>query len=320
MKNTALKRAGTILAFLLILMLLMHLLSPIFLPKDNTSEAGMYYEGAHGFMGEPEDSIDAFFIGDSETYSAISPMEMWNNRGLATYVCATGAQHLNVSYDYLQEIVKHQHPRVLFLETHVLFNKLSYSEAMLSEGARLFPMLTYHDRWKTLTASDFTQEPQYTHTESYRGFRNRFRVSEGPEEPYMTPTDKSASVSLLKRLYVARIVWFCRQNDIQLVLLSVPSSVNWDYEKHNAIQTLADQNQVPYLDLNLMTDEVPIDWGMDTRDQGDHLNYYGAVKVSAYLGDYLSEEYGLADHRGDERYASWDDALKRYQKEVARKS
>ena len=54
----------------------------------------------------------------------------------------------------------------------------------------------------------------------------------------------------------------------------------------------------------------------DTRDMGDHLNYHGAYKVSAYLGKYLSKLKILEDHRGNDYYSSWDSALKPYQDEV----
>ena len=50
-----------------------------------------------------------------------------------------------------------------------------------------------------------------------------------------------------------------------------------------------------------------IDWDTDTYDRGDHLNYRGAAKVTAWLGDYLRREVpGLTDRRGDPDHSAWD--------------
>ena len=51
-----------------------------------------------------------------------------------------------------------------------------------------------------------------------------------------------------------------------------------------------------------MSEEVPIDWNLDTRDRGDHLNNDGMRKVCSWLGPWLKETYQLEDHRQDSSY------------------
>ena len=34
-------------------------------------------------------------------------------------------------------------------------------------------------------------------------------------------------------------------------------------------------------------DELGIDWNFDSRDGGDHLNYYGAIKASEFVGNII---------------------------------
>jgi hypothetical protein len=70
--------------------------------------------------------------------------------------------------------------------------------------------------------------------------------------------------------------------------------------------------------MNQIGDELEIDWETDTRDKGDHLNYSGAEKASAYLGQWLKDEFQLTDHRDDDAYHSWNDSLQRYLKKVER--
>lgn len=50
----------------------------------------------------------------------------------------------------------------------------------------------------------------------------------------------------------------------------------------------------------------------DTRDNGNHANYWGSAKASDYLAGYL-EERGLPDHRGQNGYEDWDRILENYQ-------
>ena len=99
-------------------------------------------------------------------------------------------------------------------------------------------------------------------------------------------------------------------------MFSSPSTVNWNYEKHNGIQRLAKELNCDYLDLNLDPHKVKINWKKDSRDAGDHLNHRGAVKVSRYLTEYLKSVKLLNDHRSDKRYASWKKSQKKYDADV----
>ena len=73
----------------------------------------MDYPDAYGFLGEPEDTIDVVVLGDSESYSAVSPLAIWKNTGYTTYVCGTAGQPLPLSYSILEEVFRHQSPKIL---------------------------------------------------------------------------------------------------------------------------------------------------------------------------------------------------------------
>ena len=65
-----------------------------------------------------------------------------------------------------------------------------------------------------------------------------------------------------------------------------------------------------------MQEEVPIDWEVDTRDKGDHLNHTGATQVTSYLGKYLTTTRDLKDHRLDKKYENWNKSLDSYIKTI----
>lgn len=59
------------------------------------------------------------------------------------------------------------------------------------------------------------------------------------------------------------------------------------------MQQYADEKGIAYLDLNEKVEELGLNWAEDTQDKGDHLNVYGAEKVTSYLGNYLEDNYEL---------------------------
>ena len=108
-------------SFICILLVILILLSRLFEPKNNSVEAGMHYRGASGILAEPDNTIDVIFIGNSEAYSSIIPMEMWNDYGYTSYVCASPEQLLPVSTKILGESIKRQKPKVVVLECYIRF-------------------------------------------------------------------------------------------------------------------------------------------------------------------------------------------------------
>ena len=62
-----------------------------------------------------------------------------------------------------------------------------------------------------------------------------------------------------------------------------------------------------------------IDMQTDTCDMGQHLNVYGAEKLSRWFGSELKTRYALADRRGDEALdAAYRTLTERYETEKLR--
>ena len=80
--------------------------------------------------------------------------------------------------------------------------------------------------------------------------------------------------------------------------------------KINRAQLIAERYDISF--VNLLDVPGLVDFETDCYDQASHLNPDGATKVTAYLGQWLSQTGVLEDHRGDETYAHWDAALAEY--------
>lgn len=307
-----LKHTGVILAFLAGLLAILILLSFVVNPKDNSLEAGMKDPTAVGFLGEPENSIDVLVLGDSESYSSIVPTQLWQQQGITSYVCGSHAQRLCYSEELLKRAFSCQQPKIVILETNALYRKIDFKHLLRQKAEETLPIIRYHDRWKTLTLRDFDFSVNYNHMEVNKGYWYRTKVKGASTSKYMKPSDKAECVSAKNRRYVERIAQYCADHDAQLILLSTPSTKNWNAKRHNGVSQLAEELGLEYVDLNMLREQVPIDWQTDSKDKGDHLNYNGAQKVTTYLGGYLADKGVLTDHRQDETYDSWNTCAQQF--------
>lgn len=307
------KHALRVVAFVAGLIVILLAVSVIMTPKDNTERAGILSERAYGFLAEPENTLDVLFLGDSEGYRAFVPLQMWEEYGFTSFVCSTSKQQLYLSERMLNQALETQSPKYVFLETNGLYRYMPYSDFLVDRLSNVLPVFRYHDHWKNLSLRDFSPEVEYTHIDPFKGYAFLGKIKPSTKLDYMKPTDAEAPITRYAQKRVASMAETCRAHGAEFILVSTPSTVNWNMKRHNAVQKLADRLGIQYMDMNLMTDDIPIDWSVDTYDSGDHLNYTGAVKVSAYLGAYLHDE-GLPDHREDAAYAAWNDSLAEFKR------
>ena len=305
------KKILKIVTFLFILLLLLIILSVICNPKNNTKEAGMHDLSANGILAEEENTIDIITVGDSESMTSVIPMELWKNYGYTNYICGTAGQSVTESLKMTYRVTKKQKPKFIMLETNTIYCSLSVANPAKRVAEYVLPITEYHDRWKNLNKEDFYKKPEYTGVNDLKGYNYSTEVCSADSSNYMTYTEEKTKIPTLNKLYIKVLNEYCKENDISLILLSTPSTKNWDYKKHNSMKEFADKERIEFLDLNVFKDEINIDWSTETRDAGDHLNYKGAQKVTEYVGKYFKDKNVLQDHRKDEKYKQWNETLER---------
>ena len=111
------------IAFFIIVVLLLNVLSAVFIPKQEKSMSKYNGKLTHFdlFYEEPRNSLDVIFLGSSHIYSGISPIEMWNTYGVAGYNCTSSSQCAYKSYRFLLDIFKCQKPKVVIFDLLSLF-------------------------------------------------------------------------------------------------------------------------------------------------------------------------------------------------------
>ena len=309
-----LKKITATAVFIAVLMGILFVTSQLFIPKNNTVEAGVIENSkmAYRVFGEKSNSLDVVFVGDSEVFGSFIPLKIWKDYGITSFDLAEGYQKLYQSEDILRKVFKNQKPKIVFLETLAIYDDFSSMDAAFYKLEDIFPVFRYHNRWKSLKAEDFSLQTNYTFTDGCKGYSFNDAVVPASTEGYMSPCDDVMPISKKCIKYVERIKKLCEENGAKLVLVSTPSTANWNSAKHNGIVNLAQNMGLQYMDMNLMQNEITIDFNTDSRDGGDHLNNNGALKVSAFMGKYLSDMGIFEDKRQNPDYQNWNDSLADY--------
>ncbi|MCQ2417294.1 MAG: SGNH/GDSL hydrolase family protein [Oscillospiraceae bacterium] len=285
------------------------------------------------------------FVGDCEVYENFSPVTLWEEYGISSYIRGSAQQLIWQSYYLLEDTLRYEKPDV------VIFNVLSmkYGEPqneaynrMSIEGMRwskskidnikasmteeesflsyVFPILRYHSRWSELTEEDFRYyfdvEPNF-----FGGYYMRADVKPAENVPTARPlTDYAFSENSWN--YLEKMMQLCAENHIKLILIKAPSLYPFWYDQWDQqIEEFAEQYHLPYinfLDENML-EQTGIDFAEDTYDGGLHMNVYGAEKLSCWMGDYLVNRQGVRSHSDNQKLAEeWSEISERYYAELNR--
>lgn len=305
--------------FLLLVTSLLLALSWVFAPRGNDAGSGTRHAEQRAFSAERRNSIDLFFLGDSSAFAGFSPLELWQKSGIASWVAAEPDETMSGVETMLKQVLKTQHPKMIVLEPSLLFSSSeTASRILISRMKDAFSVFEYHDRWKTIRLQEIlqTQDAAYHNHRKGQHLYTDEIAYQGKE--WMIPSGQPESIRLAVSAELRLFLDTCRQNHIRVVLMNVPNASAWNSARHDAVQKLADQYQIPYIDLNLNREaRLGLDADTDFADRyGQHLNYRGAGKVTRFLARWLQANANLPDHRSDRRYRQWNDDNLRYRQEL----
>ena len=104
---------------------------------------------------------------------------------------------------------------------------------------------------------------------------------------------------------------YLQENDLNAMFLVTPYVFTEEEQmKFNYISDIVREAGFDYLNMNDYYQELAICFEEDFADYGTHTNAIGMEKCSDFLGNYLAEQYGFEDKRGDAKYSDWDAAAK----------
>ena len=264
---------------------------------------------------------DVLMFGDCDMYENFSPIKMYEDYGVSSYIRGSGEQYMWQSYYLLRDSLRIETPKVVVLSIHNMQNeypkRLEVYNRMTLDGMRwskdkvdainvsmteeetfvsyVFPILRFHYRWNELTETDF-RHVFSKDVASHNGYYMRCDVK-GVKESWPTPGRTSYKFDETSMYYLDQIRQLCAEKGIELLLVRAPIEHGWHEQWDENIRKYAAQYGLTYINLCDYADEMGIDMTQDTYDQGAHLNIYGAEKVSVFFGKYLIDNYDLTDYR-----------------------
>lgn len=280
----------------------------IFVPKDISDFGGEEYYRAQSFKTEEKNSLDVMAFGHSSVYSGFIPATMFEEYGITSYASSVPRQSIKSINKLLKDACKQQKLKVAILDVDCLYNGNDSSNFSI-----LLAPFRYHYRWKTLKFRDFYTLPKVQNNDINKGYYFSNHIQQFNLTNYMgKETMKEEKISRKNLHQLNKFIDICNHNNVKVVLMTFPNVLSWNYGRHNFIKNYAAQQNVPFVDLNVI--KYNIDFNNDFRDKGDHLNVYGALKTTSFLGQYLKENYHdlLVDHRGEKRFAKWQKVIKHF--------
>ena len=314
----------------------------VFLPKYEDDTVMSNYDRDYRELYELEkESIDVLAIGNSTFLSGIDPMYIWGECGIPVFNRSTAGMPLALMEYFLYDALEFHSPKVVILNAQGLdknwnavlgqeglemrnkaIESMPWGKAKLQAVKKMedlylnvdaisyfFPLLTYHSRWKDITASDFQNYERSQQDYYLKGYTAVFDIYEGADWDLEEISPNGIKEENLA--YYDRMIKYCKDKDIEVVLLAMPNSL-MSLNKIQQLTEYAEKMGVTFWDFNQIYYETGFSAKICYTDMGRHLNYWGSSIVSKYLGKWLVEQYGLENKKTYVEYRKWNEDYQRY--------
>jgi len=294
-----------------------------------------------GFFAEPDDTLDVVFIGASTSFMGINPSLLWREYGIPSYDFCSAGQFAQLAQLFVKETIRQQHPQVIALDIGGLRHDDDYAPSArnyraLTEfpfsldklrtifeytpqeewASHLLPLIKYHSVLKAdfRNVRPVQQDIYLGYTPYFGNLNKKISLTENVDLTETTALNANAEKALRE------IIAVCKENGVELLLYSTPMKLtDTERMRYNEVGRIAEEESVLFLDLNTREwlEENNYQTKTDASNGHKHPNWRGAEKITRALGDFLVENTGVTDRRGEEAYAHWDDKTKPYYHEKA---
>ncbi|MBQ6376235.1 MAG: hypothetical protein IJJ52_01215 [Lachnospiraceae bacterium] len=318
--------------FLIGLVLLMNAVTQIVTNKLSEQKLKSFFE--------EEQDFDVLYMGISHMMRGLSPLDAYNDYGIASFNFGEAGNRLPQSYWVLQNALKYTTPKLVIIDVRRLELKNKKTTARYAVNfdmfpldrtkidaamdllptwekriELLFPLIKYHQRWGELTKEDF-HVTKYDINKGTQYYRDDLVKVARPARELPYDTDKKRAGSELMQSYLRKMIEYCRDRGIEVMLLEMPYPADKKSRMlANGAQDIADEYGILYLNCLETERQGVINYNTDMNDTKSHLNDSGAKKFTDYLCSFIKENYDIPDRREDPAYASWNDDYAEFAKQ-----
>lgn len=307
--------------FVCIFAFLQALVMPKYTFESNAEGAYIaeYYDEKHDH--------DILFVGDCEVFENYSPIELWEEFGITSYIRGSGQQLVWQSYYLLEEMLENENPTAVVYNVQSLiynepqdaeFNRLTLDGMKLSSTkinaikasmtedeeliTYLLPILRFHSRWSQLTGDDFKYIFTDTENVTHSGFVMRSdTLPAGMIKTASIPDSFTFGDNAMS--YLAKMKKLCEEKGVELILVKAPTLPYWYPQWDEQVVSFAKENDLTYINF--------IDlYGIDFPSKRGYIEYASnsdatvivrgeEVSASDILGEDIVSESDMLDFSVD---------------------
>ncbi len=307
MSKKILIRIGAVVLSAVLFIGIFALLQALVMPKysfSNLPEGALIAE----YYDEKNDH-DILFVGDCEVYENYSPIVLWEDYGVTSYIRGSAQQLVWQSYFLLEEMLETEKPTAVVYNVQSLrynepqsaeYNRLTIDGMKLSSAKMgavkasmtkeeetvtyLLPLLRYHSRWSELTGDDWKYMFKTKEKISHNGLimrtdvkpAGRIRRESAPDEPVLGENAMG---------YLKKMADLCKEKGVELILVKAPTLPYWFPQWDQQVVDFAAENDVTYLNF------VDL-YGLDFSGRSGYINYVSDSDASLII---RGEEISASD-------------------------
>ena len=280
---------------------------------------------------EKKDSIDVAFVGTSDVYTSFYAPLAYKQEGFTSAVLATPGLRGSCVKSALNLIREKQDPDLYVIELYTFLYENQYSESELRKwidslpfgknkfdtindliaeedrASYYFPLLKYHGSMDRISA-DLKAVKEKNFIDSNGSIIKNFSTCTNnmigkTADPLVDVFDISEQGMVL----LDELLQFLEENNIDNVLFIRTPEWNRPEVTDNykiALQKI-DEAGFDFLDIGEYYDALGLDSEKDYYNTG-HVNVYGMEKITAFLAEYISDNYQIDMEHREDVTEEWD--------------